>query len=112
MMSVITDEIGGEYSTHSQDNKYTHNVSLQNPKGRYHFEGLGAGGRIIIKWRCKLDSSSKGYGPVVGFCEHGNEHSGSIKGGKLLERVSALWSLLIYFYVIKSSHEEHLMGLR
>lgn len=21
--------------------------------------------------RCKLDSSSSGYGPVVGFCEHG-----------------------------------------
>jgi hypothetical protein len=31
-------------------------------------------------WRCGFDSS----GPVVGFCEHGNEPSGSIMTGHLL----------------------------
>jgi hypothetical protein len=30
------------------------------------------------------DSSGSGQGPVVGCCEHGNELSGSIKGGKFL----------------------------
>jgi hypothetical protein len=28
-----------------------------------------------------LDSLGSGYGPAVGFCEHGTEHSGSMKGG-------------------------------
>jgi hypothetical protein len=27
----------------------------------------------------ELDSAGSGYGPVEGFCEHGNEPSGSIK---------------------------------
>jgi hypothetical protein len=34
---------------------------------------------------CGLDSSDLGYGPVVGFCEHGNEPSGSVKGGGFLD---------------------------
>jgi hypothetical protein len=29
---------------------------------------------------CELDSSGSGQGPVVGCCEHGNEHSGSMNG--------------------------------
>jgi len=37
---------------------------------------------------CVLDSSGSGYGRVVGFCEHGNEPSGSIKGGEFLEWLS------------------------
>jgi hypothetical protein len=32
-----------------------------------------------IDWWGKLDSAGSGQGPVVGFCEHSNEHSGSIK---------------------------------
>jgi hypothetical protein len=28
---------------------------------------------------CGLDSSDSGYSPVMVLCEHGNEHSGSIK---------------------------------
>jgi hypothetical protein len=36
--------------------------------------------------RCGLDSSGSGYGPVAGSCEHGNEHSGSTKGGYFLTR--------------------------
>jgi hypothetical protein len=30
-----------------------------------------------------MDSSGSGQGPVVGCCEHGNEPSGSIRGGGL-----------------------------
>jgi hypothetical protein len=31
-----------------------------------------------------LDASGSGLGPVVCSCEHGNEPSGCIKGGKFL----------------------------
>jgi hypothetical protein len=34
--------------------------------------------------RCGLDYSGSRYGPVVGFCEHSNEPSGSIKGAEFL----------------------------
>jgi hypothetical protein len=34
---------------------------------------------------CVLDASSSGKGPVAGFCEHGNEPSGSVKGGLFLD---------------------------
>jgi hypothetical protein len=30
---------------------------------------------------CELDVNRSGYGPVAGNCEHGNEPSGSIRGG-------------------------------
>jgi hypothetical protein len=33
-----------------------------------------------------LDSYGSGWGPVVDFCEHGNEPSSSIKGEKFLEK--------------------------
>jgi len=32
-------------------------------------------------------SSSSGQGQVVGFCEHGNESSGSIKGEEFLDQL-------------------------
>jgi hypothetical protein len=32
-----------------------------------------------------MDSSGSGWSSVVGFCEHGDEPSGSIKCGKFLE---------------------------
>jgi hypothetical protein len=35
-----------------------------------------------------LDSSGSGQGPVAGCCEHGNEPSGSIKGGEFLDQLS------------------------
>jgi hypothetical protein len=35
--------------------------------------------------RCGLDASSSGQGPVAGSCEHGNERSGSVKGGIFLD---------------------------
>jgi hypothetical protein len=45
--------------------------------------------------------SGSGHGSVAGSCDHGNEHSGYIKGGeffdrlsyyKLLKKDSVLWS--------------------
>jgi hypothetical protein len=35
--------------------------------------------------RCGLDESGSRQGPVVSSCEHGNEPSGSIKGGEFLD---------------------------
>jgi hypothetical protein len=31
---------------------------------------------------------ARGYDPVVGSCEHGNEPAGSIKRGKFLDQLS------------------------
>jgi len=39
---------------------------------RLHLGGIGWGS-------CGLDASDSGLEPVVGSCEHGNEHSGSIE---------------------------------
>jgi hypothetical protein len=48
---------------------------------------------------CGPNSSGSGYGPVADSCEHGSEHSGSIKCGEFLKYMndnvimySALWS--------------------
>jgi hypothetical protein len=38
--------------------------------------------------RCGLDASGSEERQMVGFCEHGNEHSGSIKGWVCLEQPS------------------------
>jgi hypothetical protein len=49
-------------------------------------EDLEEDGKIMLKWNsdiCGLDLTSLGYGLMACFCEHGNEHSGFIKGGKL-----------------------------
>jgi hypothetical protein len=35
-----------------------------------------------------LYSDDSGYGPVTGFCEHGNESSDFMKGGTFLERLN------------------------
>jgi hypothetical protein len=37
-----------------------------------------------VGW-CGLDACSSGSGPVAGCCEHGNEPSGSIKGGEFVD---------------------------
>jgi len=34
---------------------------------------------------CGLDACCSVYGPMEGSCEHGNETSGSIKGGEVLD---------------------------
>jgi hypothetical protein len=38
----------------------------------------------IVGW-CRLDASGSGQVPVVGCCEHGNEHLGFIKGREFLD---------------------------
>jgi hypothetical protein len=54
---------------------------------------------IILRWilnelsDCDLDLSGSGYGPAAGSCEHGNEHSRSIKGGEFLDYLSDYWLL-------------------
>jgi hypothetical protein len=56
--------------------------------------------------RCGLDSSREGQGLMAGFCENGNEPSGSIKGREfldylsdcqLLKKDSAPWCYLILY---------------
>jgi hypothetical protein len=37
---------------------------------------------------CGLDACGSGYGPVAGSCEHGNDISGSLRGGEFLEYLS------------------------
>jgi hypothetical protein len=52
-----------------------------------------------------VDTFASCYGPVAGFCELGNEFSGSIKGRKFIDRLRncqffnkdcTLWSYLKY----------------
>jgi hypothetical protein len=39
---------------------------------------------------CGLDISGSGLASFVGYCEHGNEPSGFIKGGEFLGQLSVL----------------------
>jgi hypothetical protein len=41
-----------------------------------------------IGWECGLDLSGSESSAVGGSCVHGNEPSGSIKGGKILDELS------------------------
>jgi hypothetical protein len=43
--------------------------------------------------KCGLVASGLGQGPVAGCCEHGNELSGSIKGGEFIDYLSDFWLL-------------------
>jgi hypothetical protein len=43
---------------------------------------------IVLEGGLGLDSFGSGQGPVARSCEHGNELSGSIKGGKFLDGLS------------------------
>jgi hypothetical protein len=52
----------------------------------FDWEDLGISGRITLRWTLGRQGSMErtGFGclrigPVAGFCEHGNEPSGSIK---------------------------------
>ena len=57
---------------------------LENLNERDNSQNLSVDVRIILKliveWLCgcMLNSSDSGHRPVVGFCEHGHEHSCSI----------------------------------
>jgi hypothetical protein len=56
-----------------------------------YLEDMSVNSRIILKWTLNrmggrgLDSSGSGQGQLVGFCEHGNEPSGSIKCWECLD---------------------------
>jgi hypothetical protein len=50
---------------------------------------LGINGRILSKWilneqDVRLNPSGSEYDSVVGFCDHNNEPSGSIKGREFI----------------------------
>jgi hypothetical protein len=66
-----------------------HTKSLSgNLKERNHSEDLEVDGRIILGWILRKyggKSSDTGRHPMAGFCEHGNEPSGSIKGEEFLD---------------------------
>jgi hypothetical protein len=49
-------------------------------------EDLGVFNREI-GWGCVcgLDASGSGYGPMTGYCEHGNETSVFMNGGEFLD---------------------------
>jgi hypothetical protein len=59
---------------------------LGGPKVGDHWEDLGVGGRITLRWTLGRQGSMGRtglcclmIGPVAGFCEDGDEPSGSIK---------------------------------
>jgi hypothetical protein len=55
---------------------------LENLKGRDHLEEYYSGSERNRMERCGFYSSSYGWEPVASCCEHGNEPSGSMKGGE------------------------------
>ena len=63
-----------------------------NLRKRDHLEDAGVDGRVIVSWIFRkwdvghgLDRCGLGQGQVAGTCECGNEPSGSIKCGKILD---------------------------
>jgi hypothetical protein len=78
---------GEACSLHGRDEKCIQ-IMFGNLKGREHSEVLVVDRKVILEWTFGkmlgafgLESSGSGQGPVTGCCEHGNESSGSIKGG-------------------------------
>jgi hypothetical protein len=74
------------------DRRGAYRVLVGKPEGRNHLKDLGIDGRIILKWDLRevgyghgLDRSGSGQGQFAGCCECGNEPSGSIKYGEILE---------------------------
>jgi hypothetical protein len=70
-------------STHGREEKYIQYL-IGKPKHRwednwFYRNRMG---------RCGLDASGSRQGPVVGSCENGNEHLGSIKGRVFLDWLS------------------------
>jgi hypothetical protein len=95
---IKKDEMGETCSMHGKNDKCV-NV-LENLNERGNSEGLGVDGMIISEWiiwktvvKCGLDAADSEQGLVSGPYEHGNEPSGSIKGGNFLIR-----SVIISFF--------------
>jgi len=64
----------------------------RNLRERDHLGDPGVDGRIILRWILRkwdvgygLDRAGSGWEQVVGICECGNEHSGSIKCREFLD---------------------------
>jgi len=53
---------------------------------------------------CELDSSGSGLRPVVRSCEHGDEHSDSVKDGNLL---TSCVTVIFHFKLTDISSELH-----
>ena len=75
-----------------RENRGAYRVLVGKPEGRKHLGDRGVDGRIILKRMLEkwdggygLVRSVSGQGQVVGSCEYGNETSGSIKCGEILE---------------------------
>jgi hypothetical protein len=67
---------------------------------------LGVYEWIILKWMLKkqdvkvrLNSSGSGLEPAAGFCENGNELSGSIKGGEFHAEFFLVYQKVVIFSV-------------
>lgn len=60
-------------------NKVVLRVLVGKHEGKRCLVGAKVDGKRSRIAGCGLDSSCLGYRPVVGFCEHGNEHAGSVK---------------------------------
>jgi hypothetical protein len=70
----------------------SHRISVGNAKRRNLLGHLDEDGRIILKWILRKLGVRVWSGFVWlrirfigGFCEHGNETSGSVKGGEFLD---------------------------
>jgi hypothetical protein len=63
-------------------------ILVGKPEGKIRLEDLGVDGKIILEWILGKRWEDVNWmhvseqEPGVGCCEHGNEPSGSIKGGE------------------------------
>jgi hypothetical protein len=91
----ITDnEVSRACSTHGREDKCIQKYRLENLKESDQWEYPDTDG-MTLKWALRrrirggaLGSSGSGSGPMVGSCEHSNEHSGSINCVEFLDCLS------------------------
>jgi hypothetical protein len=72
-----------------REKRYGYKISVGKPEGKRPLEHTVADGRIILKLmlcvRVWTEFICLRIGTCGGSCEHGNELSGSVKGGELVE---------------------------
>jgi hypothetical protein len=95
---------------------------LGGPKVRDHWEDLGVGGRMILRLTFReigIDGENwsrlaQDRCPVVGFCEHGNEPSGSIKsaGYSLTSRVTISFPNNVLHHEVSEWVSKYEVGVR